>query len=160
MKKNFGKRIAPVFFAVMIAAAGGTSAFMGMCGCGGPESDSRAASSGVKAESAIVAQASPAPDAAKGVVKVTFVELGSENCIPCRMMKPVMQKIESRFSGQVKVVFHDVWTAEGRPYAMKYGIRAIPTQVFLDSGGGEFFRHEGFFSEDEIVRLLKTKGVE
>jgi hypothetical protein len=28
--------------------------------------------------------------------KVTFVELGSVNCIPCRMMQPVMKAIEGK----------------------------------------------------------------
>jgi thioredoxin 1 len=159
MKKTFGKRFVPVVFAALIAVAGGVSAFMGTCGCGGSGSGDIAAPSEIRANESNVANA-PAAGAVKASARVIFVELGSENCIPCRMMKPVMQKIESRFAGQVKVVFHDVWTAEGRPYAMKYGIRAIPTQVFLDAGGSEFFRHEGFFSEEEIVRLLKTKGVE
>ncbi len=155
--KNFGKRMVPVFFAVMIAAAGGASAFMGICGCGGSGSADSAVSSEIQANREMTPNAQTAKP---GVEKVIFVELGSENCIPCRMMKPVMQKIESRFAGQVKVVFYDVWTAEGRPYAMKYGIRAIPTQVFLDASGGEFFRHEGILLEEDIVRLLKTKGVE
>jgi thioredoxin 1 len=62
---------------------------------------------------------------------VTFVELGSVNCIPCRMMQPIMRDIENTYPGQVRVVFHDVWTDEGKPYAKTYGIRVIPTQVFL-----------------------------
>jgi len=36
---------------------------------------------------------------------------------------------------------------------------AIPTQVFLDENGKEFFRHEGFFSEEEIIKVLITKGI-
>jgi len=31
----------------------------------------------------------------------------------------------------VKVIFYDVWKAEQREYAQKYGIRPTPTQVFL-----------------------------
>jgi len=57
------------------------------------------------------------------------------------------------------VIFYDVWTEEQQPYAQKYGIRLIPTQVFLDKDGKEFFRHEGFFPEDEIHKLLQGKGV-
>ena len=64
---------------------------------------------------------------------VTFVELGSVGCIPCRMTQPIMREIEGEYSGQVRVVFHDVWTEEGKPYIKKFGIRAIPTQVFLDT---------------------------
>jgi thioredoxin 1 len=92
--------------------------------------------------------------------KVTFVEIGSVNCIPCKMMQPIMKAVEDEFRGQVKVVFHDVWTPEGRPYGMKYGIRVIPTQVFLDKDGNEYFRHEGFFPKEDLVKVLKMKGVE
>ncbi len=90
---------------------------------------------------------------------VTFVELGSIRCIPCRKMVPIMKEIEEEFGDQVKVVFHDVWTDAGKPFAAKYQIRLIPTQVFLDRKGKEYFRHEGYFPKEELVKVLKTKGV-
>ena len=92
-------------------------------------------------------------------ILVTFIELGSVNCIPCKMMQPIMEEIEKEYAGQVKVVFHDVWTDEGRPYAQQYQIRLIPTQVFLDKEGNEYSRHEGFFPKEELVKVLKQKGV-
>lgn len=91
---------------------------------------------------------------------VTFVELGSVNCIPCRMMKQVMDKVEEKYGGQVKIIFYDVWTPEGRPYAMQYGIRSIPTQVFLDKNGKEYSRHSGFFPFEDLEKVLKKGGVE
>lgn len=91
--------------------------------------------------------------------KVTFVELGSVNCIPCRKMQPVMQAVESKYGSQLKVVFYDVWRPDQRHYAETYGIRIIPTQVFLDSQGKEFYRHEGFLSEEQIDTLLKQHGL-
>ena len=89
--------------------------------------------------------------------KVTFVELGSVNCIPCRQMQPVMKSIERKYGNQIKVVFHDVWKepALGR----QYGIRLIPTQVFLDGDGQEFSRHEGFLPEAAIDTLLEARGL-
>jgi thioredoxin 1 len=75
------------------------------------------------------------------------------------MMKPVMEKIEKKYPGQVKVVFHDVWTTAGRADGAKYAIRVIPTQVFLDKDGKEYFRHEGFFPFEEVDKILKQKGV-
>ncbi|MBA7652134.1 hypothetical protein ES703_59963 [subsurface metagenome] len=92
-------------------------------------------------------------------VKVTFVELGSVGCIPCDKMQPIMKEIEEEYKGQVKVVFHDVKTAEGKPYIKEFGIRAIPTQVFLDKDGNEYFRHLGFFAKDELIKILKMQGV-
>lgn len=91
--------------------------------------------------------------------KVTFVELGSVNCIPCKAMKPVMKSIEEKYGEQVKVVFYDVWTKDQRKYAEKYKIRLIPTQVFLDENGKEFHRHEGFYPEAEIEKILQSKGL-
>jgi len=91
--------------------------------------------------------------------KVIFIELGSVNCIPCRMMQPVMKNIEKKYGDQIKVIFYDVWTQEQRKYADIYKIRVIPTQVFLDANGKEFHRHEGFYPETEIDKLLKSKGL-
>ena len=92
-------------------------------------------------------------------IKVVFIELGSVNCIPCKMMQPVMQRIEQKYSSQVKVIFHDVWTEKGAPFARIYKVRAIPTQVYVDSAGKEFFRHEGFHSFEEVEKILKRGGV-
>jgi len=92
-----------------------------------------------------------------GEAKITFIELGSVTCIPCKQMKPVMESIEKRYAGQVKVVFYDVWK-DKRP-AEQYKIRLIPTQVFLDKSGKELLRHEGFFAEAEIDKFLAAQGV-
>lgn len=91
--------------------------------------------------------------------KVTFIELGSVRCIPCQQMQSVMKSIEKKYGNQVKVVFHDVWTPEGKPFGKQFGIEAIPTQVFLDEKGKEFSRHVGFFPEEELIKVLQSKGV-
>jgi thioredoxin 1 len=101
----------------------------------------------------------PAKNVPASVPQVTFYELGSVNCIPCRMMQPVMKEIETAYAGRVKVIFIDVWTDEGRPAMEQFGIRAIPTQVFQDAQGTEFARHTGFYPKDSIVALLANKGV-
>ena len=52
-----------------------------------------------------------APKTEKSIMPlVTFVEIGSVNCIPCRAMQPIMKAVEEEFGEQVNVVFHDVWT--------------------------------------------------
>lgn len=92
--------------------------------------------------------------------KVTFMELGSVECIPCKAMIPVMDQIRSELGDQVNVVFHDVWTDEGKPYTKEYELQVIPTQIFFDSNGIEYFRHEGFFPAEELYPILQKGGVE
>ena len=89
--------------------------------------------------------------------KVTFVELGSVNCIPCKAMQPVMKAIEADFGEQIHVVFYDV--KDDPSMAKKYKIGLIPTQVFLDENGQEFHRHEGFYPEAEIKKILAAQGL-
>jgi thioredoxin 1 len=90
---------------------------------------------------------------------VTFVELGSVRCIPCKKMQPVMKSLEEKYGEQLEIIFYDVWTEEGKPKGKEYNISAIPTQVFLDKDGKEFHRHVGFYPEEEIDSLLQKKGL-
>lgn len=97
--------------------------------------------------------------ASSSAPRVTFIELGSDRCIPCVQMRSVMQEIQQQYGDQVRIVFYDVWKPEGEPYARLYRIRVIPTQVFLDSQGREYFRHEGYFPTAEVVNVLALQGV-
>lgn len=97
----------------------------------------------------------PAP----AVPLVTFIELGSVRCIPCKAMKPVMASVEKKYGDQIKVLFYDVWKPEQEQFGKIYNIRLIPTQVFLDKDGKELFRHEGFYPEAQIDTLLHKQGL-
>ncbi|MFA5906820.1 MAG: thioredoxin family protein [Desulfobacula sp.] len=88
---------------------------------------------------------------------VTLIDLGATECIPCKMMAPVMKKVEADYQEKAAIVFIDVW--KNRDQAPKYKIRAIPTQIFYDASGTEVFRHEGFMSEKDIVAQLTKMGV-
>jgi thioredoxin 1 len=90
-------------------------------------------------------------------IKVTFIELGSVKCIPCKMMQPVMKKVEEKYVEKVDVVFYDVWTDKDKSKGEEYRINAIPTQIFLDKNGNEYFRHTGFFPFEEVEKIIKMK---
>jgi thioredoxin 1 len=89
--------------------------------------------------------------------KVTFIELGSVKCIPCQKMQKVIKQVENQYSEQVKTIFYDVWTKEGEPFADQYNINLIPTQIFLDSNGKEYYRHEGYFEFEKLEKILLQK---
>ena len=91
--------------------------------------------------------------------KVTFIELGSVGCMPCNMMAPILDEIEKEYEGQVNVRFFDIRTMLGAPYGEKYKVQFMPTQVFLDKNGVEYYRHVGFFEKAEVIKVLKMQGV-
>lgn len=89
---------------------------------------------------------------------VTMIDLGAKKCVPCKMMAPIMEKMEKQYEGKAAIVFIDVW--ENRDQATKYGVKAIPTQIFYDKTGKETYRHVGFFSEKAIVGVLHSMGID
>ncbi len=88
---------------------------------------------------------------------VTMIDLGARKCIPCKMMAPIMEKLEKVYKGKAVVAFIDVW--ENPKQATRFGVRTIPTQIFFDREGKEVYRHVGFMSEAEIVGQLQKMGV-
>ena len=86
-----------------------------------------------------------------------LLELGADKCIPCKMMAPVIEELQSEYQGRAAVVFIDVWKnpAAGR----QFGIRTIPTQIFYDAEGNEKSRHEGFLDKQSIVKTFTDLGV-
>lgn len=84
-----------------------------------------------------------------------LVDLGADKCIPCKKMAPILVDLKKDYAGIVQVDFIDVWKSPqaGKPYR----IRVIPTQIFFDRDGKEVFRHEGFFSREDIEKVFKEK---
>lgn len=89
---------------------------------------------------------------------VTMLDLGADKCLPCKMMAPILKRVEEAYRGKAAVVFIDVWKDQAP--AKRFGIRAIPTQIFFDQDGKEIYRHTGFMAEAEIVAQLKKMGIE
>lgn len=89
--------------------------------------------------------------------KVTMIDLGAKKCIPCKMMTPILEKLEKAYQGKADIVFIDVW--ENKEQAMRFKIRSIPTQVFFNDKGEEVYRHVGFFDEKAIVKQMTKMGV-
>jgi len=88
---------------------------------------------------------------------VTMLDLGADSCIPCKMMAPILTKMEKRYDGKASIIFIDVW--KHRDQAKRFSVRAIPTQIFFDKEGNEIYRHMGFMGEAAIVEQLKKMGV-
>ena len=102
----------------------------------------------------------PAPEATATNAKALprLVDLGANKCIPCKMMAPILDDLKKTYAGKLNVEFIDIWV---NPDAGKeYGINLIPTQIFYDATGKELFRHEGFFSKEDILAKWKELGVE
>lgn len=88
----------------------------------------------------------------------SLIDIGAKQCIPCKMMAPILEELKKDYDGILRVEFIDAW--ENPNAGQKYGIRGIPTQIFYDASGKELYRHLGFFSKEQILATFKKHGVE
>jgi len=88
----------------------------------------------------------------------TLLDLGATQCIPCKMMAPILEQLKEDYQGKMNVVFIDV--SQNPAPARQHKIKLIPTQIFLDSAGKELSRHEGFYSKEQILEKWKQLGFE
>jgi len=86
--------------------------------------------------------------------EVTFLEFGSKGCSACKRMETVMNEIRTKYPNRVNVIFANIMLPANQRLMKYYGVAAIPTQVFLNKDGKEFFRHTGYYSTEELIRNL------
>jgi thioredoxin 1 len=111
----------------------------------------------VVAAAAAFAQTAPQPPVFPAKGMVTLVDLGATECIPCKMMAPILRELAREYEGKAAVIFLDVW--KNPAPARQTGIRMIPTQIFYDKQGKEAGRHEGFLDKKSIVAAFEKLGV-
>ncbi len=90
--------------------------------------------------------------------KAVVADFGRGTCMPCKMMEPILKKLQKDYEGKTSILILDV--DEYASLSQKYGVRMIPTQIFFDANGKEVYRHQGFMPEEDIVAQLKKMGVE
>lgn len=85
-----------------------------------------------------------------------LVDLGSTSCVPCQQMESELERLDDVTGDALEVTVIDV--NRNRSAASEYGIRLIPTQVFLSEAGEELYRHEGFMSCDDMLARWERLG--
>ena len=92
--------------------------------------------------------------------RITFLEFGAKGCSACKRMEGVMTQVKSKFPDKVNVVFTDISKPSNQFLIKYFGIASIPTQVLLDINGKEIFRHSGYFSAEELGKIIDYKVIE
>lgn len=112
-----------------------------------------------------------------------IVDYGSDSCIPCQQMAPVLETMNEEMTGKAFIKFVDVWKYADA--ASNVPVQVIPTQVLVNADGtpfvpsdelaqtieftlyssretGEhvFTVHQGGMTEEQMRLILAEMGVE
>jgi len=88
--------------------------------------------------------------------KTTVLDMGASSCVPCKMMKPIFDELETEYEGKANILLLEI--SDYRDIANKYKVRVIPTQIFFDKNGIQYWRHEGFLSKEDIIKKINESG--
>lgn len=109
-----------------------------------------------------------------------IVDYGSDSCVPCQQMAPVLEKMNKGMKDKAFIKFVDVW--EYPEAAQNVPVQVIPTQILFDKNGKPyvpsddlgidftmysdrntnehaFTVHQGGLTEEEMKAILKDMGV-
>ncbi|MBQ5609338.1 MAG: thioredoxin [Rikenellaceae bacterium] len=80
------------------------------------------------------------------------IDFWAEWCGPCRMIAPIVDELAAEYEGRVLVAKCDVEECEEA--VAKFGVRNIPTVVFV-KGGGVVDKHVGAASKDALKAKIE-----
>ena len=85
--------------------------------------------------------------------KLVIVDFWAEWCGPCRMVAPVVEELSNDYADQLIVAKVDVDSNPGT--ASKYGIRNIPTLLFI-KGGVVVDKHVGAAPKTTLAAKVES----
>jgi len=108
------------------------------------------------------------------------IDFGSDSCVPCKEMAPVLKELNEELRGKAIVKFVDVWKYQA--LGEDYPISVIPTQILIDAKGRPyspkdpdamqmklyvlkdtnehaFTAHEGGMTKEQLLSVLKEMGL-
>jgi len=88
----------------------------------------------------------------------TLMDFGRGTCMPCKIMKPMLEELKKEYAGILNVELIDL---RYNPEAQKkYKVPGVPFQLVFDASGRELKRRYGYADKGEILVLLKSVGID
>ncbi|MFI3164633.1 MAG: thioredoxin [Bacillota bacterium] len=81
------------------------------------------------------------------------IDFGAEWCGPCRTIAPIIGELASEYEGKANICKCDV--EENDSISTKYGVRNLPTIVFV-KGGEIVDRHVGSISKTDLTAKIES----
>jgi thioredoxin 1 len=91
-----------------------------------------------------------------GQGNAVMLEFGATSCYSCVKMGKLLYKTKAKYPN-AKIYFIDIY--KDMPVARSYGVRMIPTQIYLDEKGNVIDKHVGLLTPKELEARLKNAKV-
>lgn len=96
-------------------------------------------------------------DAKSGIP--TLIMFKTDTCPYCVEMQEEISIVGNKYPGKFNVYYARLEEEKNLELAYKYGAYVVPTTVFLDKEGSEFYTHQGLMRANDIENVIKSLGV-
>lgn len=96
-------------------------------------------------------------DAKSGIP--TLIMFKTDTCPYCVEMQEKISIVANKYPGKFNVYYARLEEEKNLELAYKYGAYVVPTTVFLDKDGSEFYTHQGLMRSNDIENVIKSLGV-
>jgi len=107
-------------------------------------------------EQAVLAKDNPLNKARENGKPTLAIFSAASCCGPDRML-PVLKSLRKKYAETLNIIYLEA--RKEQILAARYNIQSIPTQIFYDKTGKEFFRHVGLFPQEEFEKKLLQIGL-
>lgn len=87
--------------------------------------------------------------------ELTILQFSAEWCGPCKMLTPIIDGLAKEYSENEKVSIGKINVDENSGLSMKYGIRGVPTILFIKDGE-VVDRVVGLKNRGELIEKINT----
>ena len=85
---------------------------------------------------------------------ITVIKLGAPWCGPCRTMDPIIKRLQEKYNTPGSdISIQDVNVDEDADASIKYGVKGIPTTIFLKDDKVEY-KEVGALAEWKIEEFI------
>ncbi len=85
--------------------------------------------------------------------KPALIDFYAEWCGPCKMLAPVLEELSDEYAGKVDV--YKINVDEEEELAMLFGIRSIPTLIFIERNG-TMHRSQGAMGKPQLKEAVES----
>ncbi len=84
-----------------------------------------------------------------------IIDFYADWCGPCKMVAPILKELSEEYEG--KVDFYKVDTEAEQELSYVFGIRSIPSLLFIPTGDKPPMMQAGALPKDVLIKVIETE---
>jgi thioredoxin-like negative regulator of GroEL len=85
--------------------------------------------------------------------KIVLLDIYTPDCRACKLMIPVLEKLEEEHSGKIIIAKINAWDDDFQNLVLDFNIRAVPT-FYLIKNGNIFQKFTGYTEKAKLEKVI------